>query len=84
MPESLNPINIAHSLSSIPQIHFIGSRDTVIPQEIAYHFVQAQTDPLCTLVRVVPHRTHYKGWQEEWPTLLEESLKIEKGKALEG
>jgi hypothetical protein len=68
MPDSLNPIDVASALVRIPQIHFIGKSDTVVPASIAARFAAAATG--CARVVTIVGPSHESGWAEQWPTLL--------------
>ena len=69
MPESLNAINVASVISTLPQIHFYGSEDTVVPSIITQRFARA-TAGHCTQVRGVPGMGHGGAWAKLWPKLL--------------
>lgn len=65
---SLNAIDVAGHLSSLPQIHFAGAEDQIVPPSIAQAFAAA-VGP-CAQARVVPEAQHGEGWAELWPDLL--------------
>jgi len=69
MPDSLNAIDVAGTVAAIPQIHFSGGDDTVVPAVIAEHFRKAAASP-CVKVLVVADATHESGWTTAWPRLL--------------
>ncbi|WP_050462665.1 alpha/beta hydrolase [Herbaspirillum autotrophicum] len=69
MPASLNPINYAQQVANIPQLHFSGSDDKVVPAAIARDFAVAAAGN-CTRTRVVPGLTHTGDWAAQWPALL--------------
>jgi len=69
MPGSLNPINYAQQVASIPQLHFSGSDDKVVPPAIARDFAAA-TAGYCVQTRVVPGLAHNSDWATQWPALL--------------
>ncbi len=69
---SLNPIDAAARVAHIPQIHFAGSSDTVVPPAIAERFRRASGSP-CVSIRIVAGNTHEDGWRLRWPALLGES-----------
>ncbi|TFY89158.1 alpha/beta hydrolase [Pseudomonas kairouanensis] len=71
MPGSLNPIDLAPRLSHLPQIHYVGSEDTVVPASIAQGFARA-VGGRCTQVRLVPGMGHDSDWAQRWPELLRE------------
>ncbi len=68
MPQSENPIDVADRVAAIPQIHFSGARDEVVPPEIAQRFAAATGH--CARVMVVPGLDHEGDWPARWPTLL--------------
>ncbi len=66
---SLNPADSVARLASIPQIHFSGTHDTVIPTEMSARFCSLASFTQC---RTIPlDFTHRDGWAENWPKLLE-------------
>ncbi len=69
MPDSLNPVEYAAQVSHIPQLHFIGSIDSVIPPDLAQHFLDRLGHGNCAQVIKV-QATHNTGWKEQWPRLL--------------
>ncbi len=78
MPESLNAIDVANKISSIPQLHFVGENDKVIPQEIAKRFIKQQKSAQqktahCAAI-VVVDAEHQKGWITQWQKLLQQAF----------
>ncbi|WP_218179701.1 alpha/beta hydrolase family protein [Pseudomonas gingeri] len=69
MPGSLNAIDVARQVASIPQIHFSGADDSVVPPSIAQRFVEA-SGARCVTRYVVPGMTHESEWAQRWPELL--------------
>ena len=67
---SLNPIDVAPALARIPQRHFAGSDDDVVPPFVARSFVREMGDANDERVTVVRGATHTKGWRERWEELL--------------
>jgi hypothetical protein len=68
MSESLNPINQVASLRHLPQRHFVGEQDEIVPASVAQAFVDNQQN--CARITVVPAATHTAGWVERWAGLL--------------
>jgi pimeloyl-ACP methyl ester carboxylesterase len=68
MPESLNAIDFARNVAAIPQIHFSGAGDTVVPPAIAQRFAAAAGP--CAQARIVPGVSHDGDWARLWPDLL--------------
>ncbi|MCR6628923.1 MAG: hypothetical protein NVV74_02050 [Magnetospirillum sp.] len=66
MPESLNPREIAPRLLGLPQQHFAGTEDRVVPPFIAEGFAQAVGDARCVTVIPVAGATHADGWEQAW------------------
>lgn len=66
---SLNAIDVAAQIGRVPQIHFSGGRDKVVPPQIAEAFKAAARSP-CAAVRVLPDADHENGWAAAWPRLL--------------
>lgn len=69
MPYSLNPVNSAKAVSSIPQIHFSGVQDTVVPPSVAARFATA-TDSRCVRAITVDGLSHDSDWAAQWGKLL--------------
>ncbi|WP_198408191.1 alpha/beta hydrolase family protein [Pseudogulbenkiania sp. NH8B] len=69
MPESENPIDFASRVATIPQVHFSGTDDSVVPPEVAQRFVHA-TGGRCAQARTVQDLTHNSDWGRQWPMLL--------------
>lgn len=69
MQQSLNAIDVASQIRHIPQVHFVGGKDTVIPDFIAQQF--ADKIGKCVQVSVMPNANHSDGWQELWPQLIQ-------------
>ena len=78
MPDSLNPIDVANVLRGLPQIHFSGADDTIVPSFIAESFTLKAGG--CARIEVVEGAGHDSGWVEAWPTLLSETPSCKHGK----
>lgn len=66
MSGSLNPISVAPRLSGLPQEHFVGEGDRVVPPSIAERFVKAQGQARCATITIVAGATHGEGWEVAW------------------
>ena len=75
MPDSLNPIDFSKKLASIPQLHFIGGKDTVIPPAVYNHYQSSFSKQNCLSRYVKPDAHHNSGWAKSWPELLEIPVK---------
>ncbi|MCK9573264.1 MAG: alpha/beta hydrolase [Candidatus Omnitrophica bacterium] len=71
---SLNPINFAQNLKDLPQRHFIGLKDTIVPYSVSENFVKRMGDKDYSRITVVKGATHSKGWVKHWKELLEYSV----------
>ena len=67
---SLNPLDAASRVAHIPQRHFIGSKDTVVPGFIAKSFVEKEGDAGNGSITTVDGATHTNGWRRRWKELL--------------
>lgn len=63
---SLNPKKVVKKIAKIPQMHFVGLNDEVIPQAVADDFIKAQKNN-CAQKVVVPSAGHIDGWVGYWP-----------------
>lgn len=83
MPESENPTDSANRIARIPQVHFSGAADTVVPPVVAQRFVQL-TGKRCAQARTVPDMTHDGDWSRLWPTLLTMTQECAKSSGMPG
>lgn len=67
---SLNPADIAQKIRGLPQRHFAGARDRIIPPVIGNSFMAASKNPECLRLTILPQVSHEKGWEEAWPEIL--------------
>jgi len=70
LADSLNPALYAQHTALVPQLHFVGDKDTTVPRSIADGYQSQLPSVNCSAVDVVEGVTHYTGWPEQWPTLL--------------
>jgi pimeloyl-ACP methyl ester carboxylesterase len=71
MPYSLNPANYASDLASIPQNHFVGRADLIVPAVIARSYARKAGRSECIQIDEQGGVTHGKGWIDIWPRLLQ-------------
>ncbi len=74
LTESLNPIDRAAELRFIPQHHFIGGEDEVVPPVIYSSYKQAVSPSQCLATSFVPDAGHEYGWVDKWPEFLKRPL----------
>ncbi len=70
MAASLNPLDVAAQVAHIPQIHYAGEQDKVIPPTLTTAFTAALPQPHCARQVTLPQATHTTGWTNAWPRLL--------------
>ena len=63
---SLDPMKVAKSLRRIPQIHYAGANDNVIPPWVVKNFALAVDDPRCARFVMLNGVGHQYGWNREW------------------
>ena len=68
--ESLDPMSVVQKLRSIPQYHFTGSEDPVVPSSIAESFIAKSGHGNCIQTMSVEGADHVHGWTNAWSRLL--------------
>jgi hypothetical protein len=76
MRGSLNPIDYAAKLVNIPQNHFYGSADKIVPDFVSKGFVAKVGN--CAHSYKVDNATHEDGWLQNWKGLLAKNLSCTK------
>lgn len=61
---SLDPLSFAQKLSLVPQVHYVGEHDTVVPKKIAESWRAQSGFSSSVLIHVVPNATHQYGWDQ--------------------
>ncbi|MAE52161.1 MAG: hypothetical protein CMH27_10160 [Micavibrio sp.] len=69
--ESLNPVDYAAQLKYIPQHHFIGGQDDIMPPTILHSYLQALGTSNCVNYTFIQEAEHEAGWVEKWPALFQ-------------
>ena len=67
---SMNPLDVAQKVAHIPQRHFVGSKDKVVPLAIIESFVKMEGDKDYERITVVDGVSHNDGWYKRWKILL--------------
>ena len=81
MHETYDPWRAPNVLAKIPQIHFVGGQDDVIPSRLTnqvlakYH--KTRTGMRCTRVKVLATASHLEGWGANWRSLVGRSPSCE-------
>jgi pimeloyl-ACP methyl ester carboxylesterase len=73
LSESVNPASVARSIRNIPQIHYVGGKDDVIPRAISQSFLQKMGGPNKAKVIELPNYGHVCCWTERWSELLKDA-----------
>ena len=76
MNESLNAVDFAHNIKTIPQMHFISTKDKVIPPLVITKFVEMQ-ESNCAHYYEYEHASHEEGWGLDWKRLLQLPVRCE-------
>ncbi|MBU0969098.1 MAG: alpha/beta hydrolase [Proteobacteria bacterium] len=74
LSESLNPADHSAKLALIPQVHFYGEKDRIIPGSIAAAYAQSFPDRRLLKIVPVPDMGHGEGWDLLWPKLYDRAL----------
>ncbi len=70
--KSKNPIDQADRLATIPQRHFIGAQDQLVPPAIYTSYARSIGNDNCMSVTLVEDADHVRNWATKWPELLKE------------
>lgn len=72
MLESLNAKDISNQISNVPQIHFIGGKDSVVPYALYNSYQEAAGSRNCLRAVVIEHADHVQHWNKHWTDFLKE------------
>jgi hypothetical protein len=67
---SLNPADVAASLATLPQIHFVGGDDSNVDASVVRSFVRRIGPTRCARIEIESGLTHNGDWAARWPLLL--------------
>ena len=67
---SLNPVNFKSKLSSIPQIHYTGEDDKVVPNLVVKSYIRKLNINNKAKVISFKNYNHYCCWIKNWPKIL--------------
>lgn len=71
LDNSLNPIDVAGKLANLPQYHFAGEKDEIVPLSVTQEYAEkSENGSGCVKVKIVNGVTHRVGWKEKWRELL--------------
>lgn len=66
MVGSLNPRDVAERLVGLPQLHYVGDRDKVVPPLVSASYLHAMSDARCAAAIRVGGASHDDGWGGFW------------------
>lgn len=66
---SLNPADYAETLQAIPQLHFVGGDDSIVPAKIARSYGARMTGTARMRIVPIDDHDHDCCWVREWPRL---------------
>ncbi len=79
---SLNPVDFVKDLVAIPQTHFVGLDDNVIPTKIAEsykdRFARFDVNLRCFSIHKVDNASHSSGWLKNWDRLVNLSIRCKR------
>lgn len=73
LDQSLNLIDFAENIKHIPQIHYIGGRDQIIPIYVVKNFVDqvnSYKSRHCASYKIFKNLDHYHGWETIWQQIV--------------
>ncbi len=75
---SLNPVDFAAVLRSVPQQHYLGAHDQIVPPAVIESYLDRLGRPSHAALTIIADYDHHCCWPERWPRLLlqAETLKI--------
>lgn len=65
--ESMNLADYQERFKQIPQIHYVGSEDKVIPPHLTRNFIENATQ-----IKIIKGATHNNGWEQIYPEIRHE------------
>lgn len=66
---SLNPADAWPQLQGIPQLHFVGGKDRIVPPEVGKSFATHFPADRHPEIRMIPNFDHTCCWAEQWAEL---------------
>lgn len=66
---SLNPVDDAARLRNVPQQHFFGKEDKVVPLSSVQRYREQLNGSRCARFVDIDKATHQQGWLELWPQI---------------
>ena len=67
---SLNSADIAEHIQNIPQYHFVGASDNIVPMPVTESYLKRITDRSHVMIERITGFDHECCWADSWPELL--------------
>lgn len=67
---SMNPLDVARKVARIPQRHFVGTKDRIVPFAVVESFVTMEGQGEQESITIVKDASHNDGWFKRWRKLL--------------
>lgn len=71
---SLNPPDFAANLKMIPQRHYVGGQDKVVPWGVIHSYLKKIGETNCVSYSFIQEAEHADGWVDIWPQLLRDDV----------
>lgn len=72
LTDSLNAADIAAQLSALPQYHYIGGADEVVPPAALFGYLKNIGLTNCVHYTMIQENGYTAGWVDKWPDLLKD------------
>lgn len=72
---SLNPAAYIRQIQGLPQIHFVGTQDEIVPPSLTQDFVKRYASMMPAQIITVPKNGHACCWVERWSDLWTQVVK---------
>ena len=72
LEDSLNPVDVVDKLIHVPQVHWVGEKDRVVPKAVADQFISRFPANAKPKLILVPEYDHSCCWPESWASNLEQ------------
>jgi dienelactone hydrolase len=66
---SLDPAPLMPALARVPQVHFVGAKDSTVPASLTLTLARRLEGSVPLVVQVLPDFDHACCWAQEWPQL---------------
>lgn len=67
---SLDAASFAEAIENVPQLHFAGGKDSIVPPEISESYLDKANNTANIKIRVIPNYNHKCCWVDNWERLL--------------